>query len=274
MTPSPVAAAAARAGVPLLRPERGRRRPRASPRCARSRRTSASWWRSDSSCRSRVRELPRLGYLINAHASLLPRHRGAAPIARAILAGDARDRHLGDARRARDGRGPGRARARDADRRRRDDRRARGAARRARRRRDRRGGRADRRGPRSRGPSRTPPARRSRRSSAAEDARLDWREAADALARRVRAIAPSPGAVTDWRGERLRILAARARSRAPRGSRPARVRRRRRGAAAHRDGRRLARAARSSAPAAALARRVPARRPIADGARSRGLTSA
>ena len=36
----------------------------------------------------RVRELPRLGYLINAHASLLPRHRGAAPIVRAILAGD------------------------------------------------------------------------------------------------------------------------------------------------------------------------------------------
>ncbi len=36
----------------------------------------------------RVRELPRCGYLINAHASLLPRHRGAAPIAYAILAGD------------------------------------------------------------------------------------------------------------------------------------------------------------------------------------------
>ncbi len=36
-----------------------------------------------------VRELPRFG-LINAHASLLPRHRGAAPIQHAILAGDAR----------------------------------------------------------------------------------------------------------------------------------------------------------------------------------------
>jgi methionyl-tRNA formyltransferase len=35
-----------------------------------------------------VRELPRLG-MINAHASLLPRHRGAAPIAHAILCGDA-----------------------------------------------------------------------------------------------------------------------------------------------------------------------------------------
>ena len=39
-----------------------------------------------------IRELPRLGYLINAHASLLPSHRGAAPIAQAILDGD---RHTG-----------------------------------------------------------------------------------------------------------------------------------------------------------------------------------
>ncbi len=38
----------------------------------------------------RVRELPSLGYCINGHASLLPRHRGAAPIAHAILAGDQR----------------------------------------------------------------------------------------------------------------------------------------------------------------------------------------
>lgn len=37
----------------------------------------------------RVRELPRLGYLVNAHASLLPAWRGAAPIAHAVLAGDA-----------------------------------------------------------------------------------------------------------------------------------------------------------------------------------------
>ncbi len=36
-----------------------------------------------------VRELPSKGYLINAHASLLPRHRGANPIAQAILEGDA-----------------------------------------------------------------------------------------------------------------------------------------------------------------------------------------
>jgi methionyl-tRNA formyltransferase len=36
----------------------------------------------------RIRELPNLGYLINGHASLLPRFRGAAPIAHAILAGE------------------------------------------------------------------------------------------------------------------------------------------------------------------------------------------
>src|SRR6266542_3734299 len=38
--------------------------------------------------RREVLELPRLGCL-NVHASLLPRHRGAAPILAAILAGDA-----------------------------------------------------------------------------------------------------------------------------------------------------------------------------------------
>jgi methionyl-tRNA formyltransferase len=38
----------------------------------------------------KIRELPSLGYLINAHASLLPKYRGAAPIARAILGGEQR----------------------------------------------------------------------------------------------------------------------------------------------------------------------------------------
>ncbi|MEE3331400.1 MAG: methionyl-tRNA formyltransferase [Myxococcota bacterium] len=36
----------------------------------------------------KVRELPSCGYLINAHASLLPKLRGAAPIARAIFTGE------------------------------------------------------------------------------------------------------------------------------------------------------------------------------------------
>ena len=35
-----------------------------------------------------IRELPRLGYLINAHASLLPRYRGASPIIQAIVDGE------------------------------------------------------------------------------------------------------------------------------------------------------------------------------------------
>ena len=38
----------------------------------------------------KIRELPSLGYLVNGHASLLPAYRGAAPIARAILAGETR----------------------------------------------------------------------------------------------------------------------------------------------------------------------------------------
>jgi methionyl-tRNA formyltransferase len=36
----------------------------------------------------RIRQLPSLGYMINGHASLLPRFRGAAPIPHAILSGD------------------------------------------------------------------------------------------------------------------------------------------------------------------------------------------
>ena len=35
-----------------------------------------------------IRTLPRLGYMINGHASLLPRYRGASPIAQAILDGE------------------------------------------------------------------------------------------------------------------------------------------------------------------------------------------
>jgi methionyl-tRNA formyltransferase len=37
----------------------------------------------------RIREMPSCGYLINAHASLLPKYRGASPIAQAILDGEA-----------------------------------------------------------------------------------------------------------------------------------------------------------------------------------------
>lgn len=86
--PSPVAAVAQRESIPLLRPEK--------VGDAESLETLRSW-RPDLGVvvafgqflPKAVRELPAKGYLINAHASLLPRHRGAAPIARAILAGDA-----------------------------------------------------------------------------------------------------------------------------------------------------------------------------------------
>ncbi len=41
-----------------------------------------------------------------------------------------------------------------------------------------------------------------------EAARLDWNESAEALARRVRAFAPKPGAYTEWEGKRLKVLLA------------------------------------------------------------------
>ena len=41
-----------------------------------------------------------------------------------------------------------------------------------------------------------------------EDGRLEWREPADALDRRVRAMTPWPGAYTGWNGEVLRVLSA------------------------------------------------------------------
>ena len=88
-SPSPVAGVALAAGVPLLRPERV-----GDADCVnglRDRKPDLGVVVAFGQFIPRpVRELPRLGYLINAHASLLPRHRGAAPIARAILAGDRR----------------------------------------------------------------------------------------------------------------------------------------------------------------------------------------
>ncbi len=86
-SPSPVAAFAQATDVPLLRPEKA-----GAPEVI----AALSDLAPDIGVvaafgqflTKRVRELPARGYLINAHASLLPRHRGAAPIAHAILAGD------------------------------------------------------------------------------------------------------------------------------------------------------------------------------------------
>jgi methionyl-tRNA formyltransferase len=85
---SPVAARALAVGLPLLRPEKV-----GDPACVGTLRAHAPDLgvvvAFGQFLPRAVRELPRRGFLVNAHASLLPRHRGAAPIARAILAGDA-----------------------------------------------------------------------------------------------------------------------------------------------------------------------------------------
>jgi methionyl-tRNA formyltransferase len=157
----------------------------------------------------RIRELPAKGYLINGHASLLPRHRGAAPIQHAILAGDRvtgvsimriervmdagpvalmRETAIGPEENAGDLAArvaslTAEAVAEVVDRiaegtvtwTRQDD-----AA-----------------------------ATMAPKIERAETA-LDWSEATEMLLRRVRALAPTPGAFTLHEGEWLRILAARA----------------------------------------------------------------
>lgn len=86
-SPSPIAACAQAAGIPLLQPERV-----GDPEVERALRALTPDLgvvvAFGQFVPRALRELPRLGYLVNAHASLLPRHRGAAPIAHAILAGD------------------------------------------------------------------------------------------------------------------------------------------------------------------------------------------
>jgi len=84
---SPVSALASERGIPLLRPEQV-----GDPESVAALRALAPDLGVVAAfgqfLPKAVRELPTRGYLINAHASVLPRHRGAAPIARAILAGD------------------------------------------------------------------------------------------------------------------------------------------------------------------------------------------
>jgi methionyl-tRNA formyltransferase len=157
----------------------------------------------------RIRELPALGYCINGHASLLPRWRGAAPVAHAILAGDAvtgvsvmrveREMDAGPVALQREipirpEENAGELAARLA---------GLGAE------------LVDQvieaiAGERV---AWTPQdAARATRAPKIEraDARLDWNQPAAALVRRVRAMAPAPGAFTALDGETLRILAARA----------------------------------------------------------------
>jgi methionyl-tRNA formyltransferase len=86
LEPTPIAAEARGRSLPLLQPEKV-----GSPE-------AVQWMRGlepDLGCvvafgqfiPRQVRELPPLG-MVNAHASLLPRHRGAAPVPHAILEGD------------------------------------------------------------------------------------------------------------------------------------------------------------------------------------------
>jgi methionyl-tRNA formyltransferase len=84
-SPSPVAEVALREGIPLLRPERVGESEVVEALANASSDLGVVVAFGQFLPRP-IREAPRLGYLINGHASLLPKFRGAAPIARAILA--------------------------------------------------------------------------------------------------------------------------------------------------------------------------------------------
>ena len=206
VTASPVAELAERAGVPVLRPERV-----GEPGFAETLRGFAADLgvvvAFGQFLPKRVRELPSHGYLINAHASLLPRHRGAAPIAHAILAGDLEtgvsvmrvEREMDAGPSAVVRRTPIGAHETTGEL---TERLATLAA-------DAIAAAVDLIAD---GRIVWTPQDDTRATLAPKlgvgDARLDWREAAVALERRVRAMAPRPGAFTTLPGERLRILAA------------------------------------------------------------------
>jgi methionyl-tRNA formyltransferase len=206
-SPAPVADLALAAGVPLIRPENI---------------ADAEALAEFRACESdlgvvvafgqflpkQIREAPARGYLINGHASLLPRYRGAAPISRCILDGATvtgisamrveremdsgaialqREIEIGEHENA--GELSERLAQLTAD-----------AleevieqiA-------------ADRVGWVPQDNTRVTFAPKIGRS----DAELIWTESAEALCRRVRAMAPSPGAFSIFEGENLRILDAR-----------------------------------------------------------------
>ncbi|WP_028454736.1 methionyl-tRNA formyltransferase [Chitinilyticum litopenaei] len=85
LTPSPVKALAVQLGLPVYQPERLRTPEQQAPLASCDVMVVAAY---GIILPQAVLDLPRLGCL-NIHASLLPRWRGAAPIQRAILAGDA-----------------------------------------------------------------------------------------------------------------------------------------------------------------------------------------
>ena len=86
LQPSPVKTAALDHGIPLLQPERARE-PALATRLAASRADLGVVVAYGQMLPDAVLETPRHG-VINVHASLLPRYRGAAPIQRAVIAGE------------------------------------------------------------------------------------------------------------------------------------------------------------------------------------------
>jgi methionyl-tRNA formyltransferase len=202
--PSPVATRAGEAGVPILRPERVADDEGALRALRPDLGVVVAFGQF---LPRRIRELATLGYLVNGHASLLPRHRGAAPAAHAILAGD-RETGVSVMRVERE---------MDA-----------GAVCLVRRtpirERETAGELLARLAPLTadaiaeaveaiaRGTVRFTEQDATRATFAPKldraRARLDWREPAALLARRVHAFAPKPGAFTGWQGRPLRILRA------------------------------------------------------------------
>jgi methionyl-tRNA formyltransferase len=206
--PSPVSAAAQHRGLALLRPERV-----GAPEVVAALRAAAADLgvvvAFGQFLPKSIRELPRLGYLVNAHASVLPRHRGAAPIPRAVLAGDPetgisvmrveREMDAGPVALVRT-----LAIAPDEDAGQLGERLAQLAA----------DATSEVLAQIAGGSVRWRDQDASRATLAPKIApaelAIDWSESADAIARRVRAFAPAPAARTALRGEPLRILAARA----------------------------------------------------------------
>jgi methionyl-tRNA formyltransferase len=86
VTPSPVKAAAVELGLPVFQPEKVRH-PEVVERLRELKPDLIVVVAYGQIIPPDVLAIPRLG-VVNVHASLLPRHRGAAPIAHAILAGD------------------------------------------------------------------------------------------------------------------------------------------------------------------------------------------
>ena len=87
LTPSPVKVTAAEAGIPVFQPERIRK---TGVEDLRSLKPDLCVTAAFGQILSQeILDIPPMGN-INVHASLLPKHRGAAPIAYAIMAGDAK----------------------------------------------------------------------------------------------------------------------------------------------------------------------------------------